>query len=79
MSCAKVRSLPESLQEVVDELVEISILLPHAIDLPDGVNDRRMMLASEAASDFWERCICQRLAEVHGNLTRRGDRLRVIA
>ena len=37
-----------------------------------------MMLAAKAATNFWQRRVRQRFAEVHRNLPRHRDRLRVV-
>src|SRR6478736_4007385 len=78
-TCGKREILPERLQEVVDECVEISVALSHVFDLPDGMNHRGMVLAAVAAADLRQRGVRQLLAQIHRDLTRDRDRLRVVA
>ena len=49
------RWLPERLEKAVDQAVEMSVLPAEVLNFLDRVNDRRMMLPAEAASNLWER------------------------
>src|SRR5580693_3774404 len=51
--------LVESLEEVVDLAVEIRVFLTKSLDLPDRVDHRRVVLASEAAPDLGQRGVRQ--------------------
>src|SRR5919199_5389785 len=75
----KTDRLPETFEKVRDQAVEFIVVLPEIFDLANGVNHRRVVLASEAAPDLRQRGVCERLAEIHRNLTRHGDRFRVVA
>jgi hypothetical protein len=46
--------LAKRLHEIVDKRVEISVSLTEILDLSNGVNHRRMVLAPEAPPDFRE-------------------------
>src|SRR4051812_25602507 len=48
----RARSSTKRLDEVVDKVVEIAVLLAQVLDLPDGVDHRRVVLAAEAAADL---------------------------
>jgi hypothetical protein len=60
-------------KEIGDQGVEISILLSEFLHLLDRMNDRRMVLSSETPPDFWERCVGQRLAQIHRYLAGHSD------
>src|SRR6476660_4235925 len=79
ISCGKVSALPETIEKIADQSVEIAVLFPQVLDLTDRVNNGRVMLPAEAPADFWKRRMRQRLAEVHRDLARHGDRLRVVS
>jgi hypothetical protein len=51
----KAALLAESLQKTCDHTVEIRIPFPEILDLPDGVNDGRVVFSTEASPDFRER------------------------
>ena len=65
--------LSERLHEGVDKRVEISVALTEILDLPDRMDDGRVMLAAKASSDFRERRIRERLAQIHCYLPRHRD------
>jgi len=69
----------KTFQETGDQVVEIAVLLAQFFDLADGVDDGRVVLAAKAPADLRKRCVGQRLAQVHGDLARHGDRLRIVA
>ena len=75
----KTSFLPETFQEVVYLRVEIRILLSKVLDLSDGVDYGRVMLTSEAAPYFRQRCMRQGLTEVHRDLAGHRDRFRIIS
>src|SRR5688572_5525774 len=64
--------LAQGLGEAVDKRVEISVLLSQLFDLPDGVDDGRVMFPTEAPTNLRERCARQVLAEIHCDLARHG-------
>ena len=66
--------LLERLKEISDEAVEISVGLPHLVDLLDRVNHRRMVLSPETTSDLRQRRMRQRFAQVHRDLSRQRNR-----
>jgi hypothetical protein len=47
--------LTEPVYKAVDEVVEISVALPEVLNLADGVNNGRMMLAAETFPNLWQR------------------------
>ena len=69
----------KTVQQIVDEAVEIAVSLPQLLHLTDGVDDGRMMLSTEAAPDLGERRARQRFAEIHCNLPWHRNRLGVVA
>ena len=65
---------PECLKKGRDQRVEIVILFSQIFDLLDRMDDRRVMLASEASTDLRKGGGCQRLTEIHGYLSRHRHR-----
>src|SRR5579862_5296672 len=78
-SCGNRKFLPETFQEVVDNCVERMVALPQFLNLLDGVNHGRMMLAAEAPSDLGQRRVRELVTQIHGDLPRHHDRLGIIA
>ena len=66
---------PECLKKGRDQRVEIVILFSQIFDLLDRMDDRRVMLASEASADFRQRRIGQRFRQIHRNLSGQRDGL----
>src|SRR5689334_4483257 len=77
-ACAKATVSAKSFEESRHQGVEIAVLFSELLDLADRVDDGRMVLAAEAAADLGQRRPRQRLAEIHRNLARHRDRLRVV-
>src|SRR6185503_4473040 len=69
----------ERFHETGDEPGELLVPLAHRFDLPDGVQDGRVVFAAERRPDGGERLVDQVPAQVHGDLAREGDVLRVVA
>src|SRR6266481_7646592 len=63
-------SSSERLHEAVDEPVELGVALAHGVDLADGVDHRRMVLAPEPFADLGQARIGEGLGQVHGDLPR---------
>src|SRR5947209_9952904 len=74
----KTQALPESFEEIADQAVEIRVGLSEIFDLPNRMNHRRMMLSAETAADLGQRRVRQRLAQIHGDLPRHRNRLRIV-
>ena len=62
VSCGKVDELAKTIQKIADQGVEIRVLPAIRLDLSDRMDDRRVVLAAEAPSDFGQRRVRQRLA-----------------
>ncbi len=45
--------LPESLQKIVPEAVEIEVAFSQVFDLPNRMKDHRVVIASEAPAELW--------------------------
>src|SRR5262245_38662342 len=63
----------ERFQETGEEPCELLVALAHRFDLPDGVQDGRVVLAAEGRPDGGQRLVDQVPAQVHGDLARKGD------
>src|SRR5689334_11926654 len=66
-------NLVESFEKTTHQGVEIPVLATQIVDLADGMNHRRMVLAAETASDFRQRRVRQRFTEIHRDLPRHRD------
>src|SRR5574341_286638 len=60
----------EGLQKTAQYAVELLVPPAHCLDLADGVDDRRVMLATEGAADRRKRLVGELLAEEHRHLPR---------
>ena len=69
----------EGLEEILDQGIEGGVLLAIALDLSDGVDDRRVMFAPKTLSYLWKGGVGERLANIHGYLARLGDGPRIVA
>ena len=59
----------------MEQLVQIRILLAHAVDFFNRVNDGGVMLSAEGATDLRQGCFREFLDQVHGHLPGIDDRL----
>ena len=71
-------SSSELLDEAVDEPVELRISLAESVDLADGVDDSRVVLAAEGFTDIRKARFGEGLTHVHGDLPRQGDGPRIV-
>src|SRR5579862_3537210 len=71
------RKLPERRAQSVEDLVKIRVVFIETLNLFDRVHDRRVMFVVEEPSDLRKRQSRQLAAEIHRDLARKGDRLRV--
>ena len=76
-ACGKRSFSPEIFQEAVDKGVETFVLLPERLHFLDRVDHGRMMFAAKASSDLGKRGVCERFAQIHGDLPRIGDLARI--
>src|SRR6267154_6901242 len=70
--------LVESFEKITDQGVEISVLFSQLVHLPNRVDHCRMVLSAKASPYFRQRGVSQRLAQIHRNLPRFRDRLRIV-
>src|SRR5947207_11083897 len=68
----------KSFEKTAHQRVEIPVLLSQVFHLSNRVDNGRVVLPAEAPADFRQRRMRQRLAEVHRDLPRHRDRLRVV-
>src|ERR1035437_1132813 len=73
------RGLTERIHQLVNRSVQILVAPAQSVDLIDGVQDGRVMLASELASNFRERSGGELLHQIHGDLPGKYDGLRIRA
>src|SRR3990170_8601606 len=66
---------PDGVDDVVEGLPELGVFLEEPLDLVDGVEDRRVVLAAEALADVGEGIAGELVGEVHGDLAGKGDGL----
>src|SRR5262245_53253823 len=71
-------SSSKRLHEAVYEPVELRVRLPEAVDLSDGVDHRRVVLAPELLAYLGQRGLGQRLRQVHRDLPGHRHGLRVV-
>jgi len=68
----------QRLGQLIERTIQILVELPLLINFIDGVEDGRVVLASELAADFGQRSFRQMLGQVHGDLPRKNDLARVV-
>src|SRR5262245_13045121 len=75
----KCRRSSKRVGEALYEAVELGVGAPESVDLADGMDDGRVVLAPEGLADVGKTRPGERLREVHRDLTRERDGLRVVA